>query len=124
MIAALRDSSRARSAYLVSSHRGPYDGLIALLARHGRWRAVLAVLLELDASDMLRATAADTVALDRAPLELSPPSPGPIAPPPSTVEDVLSAWRSRELVVVVAPSQRRIGPGRERAYRLRLVPIL
>ena len=59
MVAALRSTARARSAYLVSSHRGPYDGLIALLARNGRWRDVLAVVLELDASDMLRATAAE-----------------------------------------------------------------
>jgi len=40
--------------------------------------------------------------------------------PAASVEDVLSAWRSRDLVIVIAPSRREIGPGRERAYRLRI----
>jgi tetratricopeptide (TPR) repeat protein len=120
MVAALRGSARVRSAYLVSSHRGPYDGLIALLARRGRWRDVIHVILELDASDMLRATATDVVVHDRAPLELSASAPGASAPPLPSLEDVLAAWRSRDLVIVIAPSQRRIGSGRERAYRLRI----
>jgi tetratricopeptide (TPR) repeat protein len=57
MVAALRAAASGSSAYLVASHRGPYDGLIALLARQRRWRDVLGLMLELDASDMLRATA-------------------------------------------------------------------
>jgi tetratricopeptide (TPR) repeat protein len=120
MVASLRASTRARSAFLVSSHRGPYDGLIALLARHGRWRDVLAVVLELDASDMLRATAGEVVARDRAPPDVETPAPSPSMIPPSTVEDVLAAWRSRDLVIVIAVSPRQVGPGRERVYRLRI----
>jgi CHAT domain-containing protein len=34
------------------------------------------------------------------------------------VDDVLSAWRSRDLVIVIAPSRRQIGSGHEQAYRL------
>lgn len=120
MVAALRATARARSAYLVSSHRGPYDDLIALLAQEGHWRAVLAVILELDASDMLRATADATVARDRASPDLSAPAQQPITTSSPTVDDVLSAWRSRDLVIVIAPSRRQIGPGHEQAYRLRI----
>jgi tetratricopeptide (TPR) repeat protein len=119
MIAALRATARARSAYLVSSHRGPFDGLIALLARHGRWRDVLAVILELDASDMLRATADEVVRRERLALDIDAPRPGPTTPA-FTVEDVVAAWRSRELVIAIAPSRRQIAPGHERAYRLRI----
>jgi len=121
MVASLRSSARARSAYLVASHRGPYDGLIALLARNGRWRDVLAVVLELNASDMLRATAAEVVTHDRTPVELDTPASTSIVTPSSTVGDVLSAWRSRDLVIVIAPSRRQIGSGLERAYRLRIL---
>ena len=120
MVATLRATARARSAYLVSSHRAPYDGLIALLARHGRWRDVLAVVLELDASDMLRATADQAVVRDHAALDLDTPAPRPVENPTLAVEDVVSAWRSRDLVIVIAPSRRELDPGHERAYRLRL----
>jgi hypothetical protein len=122
MIGKLRSSAQARSAYLVSSHRGPYEGLISLLARAGRWRDALAVILELDASDMLRATAAEVSARNRARSDVEPSA----APsreagiPPRAVEDVLAAWRGRDLVIVLAPSPRQIGRGRERAYRLRV----
>jgi tetratricopeptide (TPR) repeat protein len=120
MVAALRSSARTRSAYLVSSHRGPYDGLIALLARNGRWRDVLAVVLDLDASDMLRATADDVMIGNRASLDVDTLPPKSVVTPASTVDDVLSAWRSRDLVIVIAPSRRQLGAGRERAYRLRI----
>ena len=120
LIAALRASARARSAYLVASHRAPYDELIALLARHGRWRDVLATVLELDASDMLRATADE-------PIVRTSPDPGGDTPaasstgaPSFTVDDVVSAWRSRDLVIVIAPARRQIGAGRERAYRVQI----
>jgi tetratricopeptide (TPR) repeat protein len=118
LVASLRGSARARSAYLVASHRRPYDGLIALLARKGRWRDVLAVVLDLDASDMLRATADQVVSHQPSP---SAPVGDSIATPPPPLEDVLSAWRSRDLVIVIAPSRRQIGPGLERAYRLRVM---
>jgi tetratricopeptide (TPR) repeat protein len=120
MIAALRTTARVRSAYFVTSHRGPYDGLIALLARHGRWRDVLSVVLDLDASDMLRATADGSVVRDSVSPDISTPPPSSAAMLPVTVEDVLSAWRTRDLVIVIAPSQRQIGPGHERVYRLRI----
>ncbi len=120
MVASLRGSARARSGYFVTSHRGPYDGLIALLARRGRWRDALAVVLELDASDMLRATAAEVVVRERAPLAPAAPANRPIAAPPPAVEDVLAAWRSRDLAIVIAAAPRQIGPGLERAYRLRV----
>jgi tetratricopeptide (TPR) repeat protein len=119
MITALRAAARARSAYLVASHRGPYDGLIALLARHGRWRAALDVMLDLDASDMLRATANEIVDRDRAEPG-APAAAAAAAPKRSTVEAVLAAWQSRDLVIVIAPSRRRIAPGGERGYRLRI----
>jgi len=117
MITALRTTSRARSAYFVASHRGAYDGLIALLARHGRWRDALAVVLELDASDMLRATAGEVRPDHDSPDVVAPP-PSSATVPPASVDDVLSAWRGRDLVIVIAPSQRQIGAGHERAYRL------
>ncbi len=120
MIASLRGSARSRSAFLVASHRGAYDGLIALLARTGRWRDVLAVVLELDASDMLRATAAAAGLPNRMPLGPDAPATSPVAMPSPAVEAVLSAWRSRDLVIAIAPSRRQIGPGRERAYRMRI----
>jgi hypothetical protein len=119
-VASLRAATRARSAFLVSSHRGAHAGLIALLARQGRWRDILAVVLELDASDMLRATAGEAVARDRAPPDVDPPAPRSSMAPSSTVEDVLAAWRPRDLVIVITISPRQIAPGRERVVRLRI----
>lgn len=119
-VAGLRATVRTRSAYFVSSHRGPYDGLIALLARQGRWRDALAVILDLDASDMLWSSANERDALDRGSPDSSEVRSSTIMSPRPRVDDVLSAWRSRDLVIVIAPSRRQIGPGRERAYRLRI----
>jgi tetratricopeptide (TPR) repeat protein len=115
-VAAVRGNARGRAAYFVSSHRDPYDGLVALLARDRRWEAALAVILELDASDMLRATADDITARHN---PVSAPRPDP-ATAPFSPDEVLSAWRSRELVIVIAPAPRRIGAGGERAYRIRI----
>lgn len=115
-VASLRGNARDRAAYFVSSHRGPYDGLVALLARDRRWEAALAVILELDASDMLRATA-DEITAHGGPA----PEPRPeTATAPFSPDEVLSAWRSGELVIVIAPAPRRLGAGRERAYRIRI----
>src|SRR5262249_6988536 len=119
MVAALRDAARERSAYVVSSHRGPYDGLIGLLARRGRWRDVLAVVLELDASDMLRATATDRAVLDRASIDAVSPVARTFTPSSAAVDDVIAAWRSRDLVIVIAPGPRQVGI-KDRAYRLRI----
>lgn len=119
-IGAMRATARARSAYLLDRYRGPFDGLIALLARQGRWRDVLAVVLELDASDMLRAVATARVTLERARWGEPAFTPGEIAPAVPAVDDVVAAWQGREVVVVVAPSRRRIASGHERAYRVRI----
>jgi tetratricopeptide (TPR) repeat protein len=120
MVAALRASAQARSAFLVSSHREPYDDLIALLTRGGHWRDALAVILDLDASDMLRATAEERVGHVRPASEGDAPGPAPVAIRPPDVDAVLSAWRSRDLVIVIAQSAKQIGSGTERVYRLRV----
>lgn len=120
-VGVLRSSSQVRSAHMVASYRASHDGLISLWSRHGRWREALSVVFELDASDMLRATAnqsllpaSDPVGLNifkkLAPVTLSVPA----------VDAVLNAWRGRDLVVVVAQGPRRIGSGNERTYRLRI----
>ncbi|HEU4726739.1 MAG TPA: CHAT domain-containing protein [Kofleriaceae bacterium] len=119
-IAAVRATVRARSAYVVSSHRGPYDGLIALLARQRRWRDALAVIVDLDASDMLRATADAGSAHRPDGLDADDVDPSAAAAPAFAVDDVLAAWRARELVIAIAPSPRQVGAGKERAYRLRI----
>src|SRR5262249_103815 len=101
-----------------SSHRGPFDALIALLARQGRWRDVLAIILDLDASDMLRATADEATSHDHVIPDADRPAPGSVAMPPAAIDDVLSAWYSRDLVIVIAPSPRLLGSDHEQAYRL------
>lgn len=119
IVSELRGRAQARSAYLLSSHRGPYDGFIELLARAGRWRDVLEVLVRLDASDMLGAAAAarDGIPLDLMLLHMRPAT---VEHPPPMLETVLAAWRSRELVIVIAPSRHQIGRGREHTYRVRI----
>jgi tetratricopeptide (TPR) repeat protein len=105
LVTKLRAGSPTRSAFLVASHRSPYDGLIALLARQQRWREVVALVLELDAGDMLRATSTSTA---------YPREPWPaadlraVAPQVPSVADVVAAWRGRELLIVIAPTRRRI----------------
>ncbi len=122
MVANLRRGARERSALLVASHRGPYDGLIALWARHRRWREALAMVLELDASDMLRATANESLTRDHSelPAGVRAAMTQSVAMALPDVDAVLQAWRGRELAIVVAREPRQIGPGRERAYRLLL----
>lgn len=123
MVAALRTTAQTRSAFLVATHRGPYDGLISLLARNGDWRDALGVILDLDASDMLRATTVERVDHVRAVPEVTPEEVPvrtvAVAPPPD-VDAVLAAWRSRDLVIVMARSEKQIGAGNERVYRLRV----
>jgi hypothetical protein len=102
----LRKKSSFRSAHFVSSHRGPYDGLISLYARKGEWRAALEVILELDATDMLHAMTSHPGAKS--------------ASERASVEAVLEAWRGRHLVIAFAPKRREIGGGQEKAYVLEL----
>jgi hypothetical protein len=119
-VAALRARSPASAAFVIAAHRMPYEGLFALLARHGRGRDALAVIIELDAGDMLRSTA-------------PPVTLGPGVVPDSaaaagdardrgavSVDDVVTAWRGRDLVVIVAPSPGLVAPRSERAWRLRV----
>ena len=123
MVTALRSSSRDREAQFVSSHRGPFDGLIGLLARRGRWRDVLDVVLELDASDMLRAYAPEPVGSGSGSAGFGPPLKDSAARPPPrppSVDEILAAWRGRDLVIVIARSRHRIDPGHHRVYRLRV----
>ena len=120
LVGALRATAQARSAFVVASHRGPYDGLIALLARDGRWRDALGAILDLDASDMLRATTVERVEHYRPVPDDDVPAPSPVVTPRPSVDAVLSAWRSRDLVIVMARSDRQIGPGNERVYRLHI----
>lgn len=115
----LRASAQVRSAHMVASYRASYDGLISLWARHQRWREALSVIFELDASDMLRATAAQPLLPAEDPVtadvfQKEPPIPIPLP----SVDAVLEAWKGRDLVIVVAQEPRQIGPGGERAYRL------
>lgn len=123
MVTALRSSSSNRAAQFVSSHHGPFDGLIGLLARSGRWRDVLGVVLELDVSDMLRAYAPEPVGIGSGSSEDGPvlKNPATRLPPRSpSVDEILTAWRGRDLVIVIAQSRHRIGSGHERVYRLRV----
>jgi serine/threonine protein kinase len=96
-VAALRPTARAPQPHRASL-RGPYEGLIALLARHARWNDVLAVALQLG--------------------HAFPDGRNDEAPP--SVSEVVSAWRARDLVLSIAPARRQIGSGRERAYRIRI----
>jgi tetratricopeptide (TPR) repeat protein len=120
MVVAERAGLQDRSAFLVANHRVPYDALISLLARNGRWRDALAVVLDLDASDMLRATADERIEHDRQVSETDAPAHRPVTALPPRVDAVLSAWRDRDLVILLARSDRQIGPKNERVVRLRV----
>jgi tetratricopeptide (TPR) repeat protein len=121
MVATLRMTALSRSAYFVSSHRGPSDGLIALRARTGRWYDALTAILDLDASDMLRATAMEVRRHDFAPADVRVSPSTPAAALPASTDAVLSAWKARDLVIVIAASPREIGIGQERTYRIQVV---
>lgn len=100
----LRRRTPDSTPHVVDAHRAPYEGLLALYARQRRWRDALAVMVELDASGVLLATST--------PVALSPA-------PALNVDDVLAAWRGRDLAIVVAT---RSGLGhRDRVWRLRVV---
>jgi tetratricopeptide (TPR) repeat protein len=119
MIVDRRTQLAARALAMPVSHRWPFDGLMALYARKGRWHDLLAVILELQANDALRASPIS--AAWEAPHSAGSRSEAPAGPwNPATVNDVVAAWRSRDLVVVIALSPRQLGPPRERVYRVRL----
>ncbi|HVV82399.1 MAG TPA: CHAT domain-containing protein, partial [Kofleriaceae bacterium] len=108
----LRLAAEDRSALVLASHRLPYEGLMILLAEQDRWRELLALVLDLDASDMLEAAGAPAAAREAtAPADAAAVS----------VDDVIGAWRGRDLVIVLAPGARLIGSEPEPVLRLRLV---
>lgn len=118
LVTALRKTERGHMGYFASRHRGPFDDLFALLARAGRWRDALAVVLALDANDMLQVSE-DELA------NVAYTAPSIIAMParlrePLAVDQILAAWRTRDLVIVLAQSRYEIRPGSERVYRLRI----
>jgi tetratricopeptide (TPR) repeat protein len=120
----LREREPARAPVVVATHRGPYEGLFALLARQGRWRDALAVVMDLDARGMLPVTARPgelgldgVVGGDPAAAAAAPPDRGRAL----TVDDVLAAWRGRELVIAVATRRGRGAAARARLWRLRVL---
>lgn len=115
-ITALRATTGTPSSRFISSHRGPYDGLIALLARHARWNDVLTVVLQLEAT-ALQAGRYVPGGADAGPRTGDL---GAIAAAVPPVSAVVSAWRARDLVIAIAPSRRHITSGREHAYRIQV----
>jgi tetratricopeptide (TPR) repeat protein len=92
----------ARAPRIPISRRRPLDGLLALYARTGRWHELLAVILELEAGDVLRSVSTRAVACQpavtwesRAGIRNTPAG-------AAAVERMLAAWRSRDLVIVIA----------------------
>lgn len=111
MVTRNRQESRAESGYIVAGHRGAFDDLIQLLASKREWTHVLEVLLAMDASDMLHADDEEGLS-ERSAISTRRELPG--------VDDVISAWRGRDLVIVVAPVRRFIGPDPNIAYLIRV----
>lgn len=105
----LRGDSRSRSAYLMTSHQAPYDGLITLLASQHRWKEVLEVIHWFDASDMLRAAA-----------KLSTTTAAVAMP----TDHLLKALRGKDVIILLVPPERRVWEV-SHAYRfwIRLVPF-
>jgi tetratricopeptide (TPR) repeat protein len=120
-VARVRAASPAHSAYLAASHRMPHEGLIGLLAAQGRWREALAIVVELDAGDMLRVHAAPgQVGADGVAAPAGAAHRAVVATPSAEtrgVDAVLASWRGRDLAIVVAPAPRTVGVGRDRAWR-------
>jgi tetratricopeptide (TPR) repeat protein len=123
-VARVRAASPAHAAYVAASHRMPHEGLIGLLASQGRWREVLAVIVDLDAGDMLRVHAApglvgaDGVAAPAGAEHRAIATVPAAGAEARTLDGVLAAWRDRDLSIVVAPSPRTVGSGRDRVWRL------
>jgi tetratricopeptide (TPR) repeat protein len=124
-IATLRERTPDSTAHVVAVHRSPYEGLLALRARHGRWRDALAVVVELDAGGALPVTSAparlwrgDVVVAGRAP---RPPRAALPSGALASTDDVIEAWRGRDLSIVVATRSGLGRTGRDRVWRLRVV---
>jgi hypothetical protein len=118
-----RAASPTHAAYVAASHRVPYEGLFGLLARHDRWREALALVIELDASDMLRTTARPGALGEGGLVEAERAEARPIVTPTAgeaaiDVDGVLAAWAGRELVVIMVPSRRFVPGIADRAWRL------
>jgi tetratricopeptide (TPR) repeat protein len=120
-------STPINAPYVIALVRSSYEGLFALHARAGRWREALSVIAALDVDDVLRASAASgglgagggRAAPGTAPGALSVLHPA-IAPPVG-IDQVVDAWRDRDLVVVLAGPRQLFGPDRGRTWRLRIV---
>jgi hypothetical protein len=111
-VAELRASSKGESGYILASHRGVFDDLMSLLARHEQWSKVLDVIIQLDSSDMLHANDEEGLGPSGKSTSVSSALP--------TVEQIVETWKGRDLVIVVAPSRRRLGHDPNRAYRMQI----
>ena len=122
LVTLLRHGARGEMAYFVARHRGPFDGLIGLLTRTGRWNDALNVVLQLDASDMLQAAEDALVSLERAPAAIGKGRTSPDADPHRTpaIADLVSAWSTRDLVIVIAQSPYQLRPAAPRVLVMRL----
>ncbi len=126
-ISSLRLAAPASVPFFVVSHRGPFEGLIALWAGQGRWRDVLKVLLLLDASNLLQVAAEAKGPQTISPLKETDLLPGgatsdPFAAAEAAVDAVIARWsEAGPLVIAVAPEPRIVGPIAKRpraAYRI------
>jgi hypothetical protein len=123
-VAQVRVASPSHAAFVAASHRMPHEGLIGLLARAGRWRDALAVIVELDASDMLRVAAvpgrvgADGISVPAGGVGRPVTAAVAAEAAPPDVDAVLAAWAGRDLSIVVAPAARTIGGVPDRVWRL------
>lgn len=125
-ISSLRLAAPASVPFFVASHRGPFEGLIALLAEQGRWKEALKVALLLDASNLSQVSAAP-----QGPERISPSNAyilpdaaksDPFLAADAAVEEVIARWREKgTLIIAVAPGSRIVGPVERRprrAYRI------
>jgi hypothetical protein len=125
LAATLRSRATVSAAYVVANHRRTSERLIALLARAGRWKDALDVIVDLDGYDLLRTTTAagglGPEGAERAPgvrpmgVEIAMSDTSAVS-----ADDVLAAWRGRDLVIVVATGSRMVNPGGDRVWRLRV----
>jgi tetratricopeptide (TPR) repeat protein len=125
-ISSLRIASPKTAAYFVASHRGPFEGLISLLAAQERWVEALKVVMLLDAVDLLRVTAilqgrenisfGSYYEMGTTRLE------DPFKAVDAIYQDVIARWSKQgELSIVVAAPALKVGPRKQRgrlAYRI------